>query len=123
MNASIGIYTDPPLSPPAATLEQLVAVRQAAAEDVAKLQQLVAANRVLDEGREHDRSGDMKNAVRCYKYGAAELISRLKAFPSADPILEKHRPVVQWAVARSEVLLKALGDVAALGFGPRTATS
>ena len=67
--------------------------------------------RILDQGRDADRQGELAKAFQLYKIGLAMAIQTLKLWPASNPIvpmIDQCRSRVMWAMGRSEKISTAL---------------
>ena len=84
-----------------------------------RLQQLVEYQnvvflKILDQGQEAERQGELAKAFRLYKAGSAGGIQTLKQWPASNPIvpmIEHCRSRVLWALGRSEKISRALASL------------
>ena len=72
---------------------------------------LLESLKILDQGQEAERQGELAKAFRLYKTGLAGAILALKLWPASNPIvpmIEQCRSRVLWAMGRSEKISRAL---------------
>ena len=81
---------------------------------------LLESVKILDQGRDADRQGELAKAFQLYKVGLAMAIPNLKLWPVINPMIpmmDECRSRVWWTMGRSEKISAALAAWA-LTFGP-----
>ena len=72
---------------------------------------LLESLKILDQGQETERQGELAKAFQLYKIGMAMAIQTLKLWPASNPIvpmIEQCRSRVLWTMGRSEKISQAL---------------
>ena len=82
---------------------------------------LLESVKILDQGRDADRQGELAKAFQLYKIGLAMAIPNLKLWPVINPIvpmIDECRSRVWWTMGRSEKISAALAEWAAVSEHP-----
>ena len=72
---------------------------------------LLESVKILDQGRDADRQGELAKAFQLYKIGLAMAIPNVKLWPVSNPfvpMIDECRSQVWWTMARSEKISQAL---------------
>jgi uncharacterized protein YdbL (DUF1318 family) len=78
---------------------------------------LLESMKILDQGRDADRQGELAKAFQLYKVGLAMAIPNLKLWPVINPmipLIDECRSRVLWTMGRSEKISAALAAWAAV---------